>query len=110
MARAWTDSELRYLRSHADDGAPMVALALGRTARAVRAKAARLGVALAGRWEQGDVCPMCGHRMVRSMVGYRQGGVCDACWARVRAEALRERTREERARADYQRARDERRA
>lgn len=109
MARRWSDREERHLRSHADDGAAAIAAELGRTETAVRLKAMRLGVALAPRWQRGLTCPRCGHRMTRSMVGWRAAGVCDACWERIKADALRERTREELARREYQIARDERR-
>lgn len=97
----WTDAEDRYIVSHRDDGAYLVAEALGRSASAVRHRASRLGVRLAYR--KLGRCPVCGIRLVRPGTYAGRHGMCLACWERRKADAIRERRVEQDAVREYDR-------
>lgn len=97
--RRWSDNDVRYLRRHRDDGAELIAEALGRTPASVRNKAARLGVSIGYR--QLETCPLCGAYPVRPGTRAGSHGMCCTCWERRKAENMRERAAEERAQREY---------
>lgn len=100
--RSWTSDEVRYLQRHRADGSDLIAHVLGRTPRAVQQQAHRLGVSL--RIRPGETCPMCGEHTVREGTDAAAHGMCQVCWERRKADAMRERAAELRAKADYEAA------
>jgi hypothetical protein len=101
-ARPWTTEEERYLARHRTDGADLLAHVLGRSVRAVRVKASRLGVSLAAR--PGEVCPMCGCYEIREHTEAARHGLCPVCWERRKAKAMEERRATRAAQQGYERA------
>lgn len=99
--RRWTDAEVRYLSSHRADGSYLIAHVLGRTPLSVRVKAARLRIPLGSRPTR--VCPICGTYFVRDNKAGRYG-MCQVCWERRKADAMRERAAERAAQRDYDNA------
>lgn len=99
---SWTSDEVRYLQRHRADGSDLIAHVLGRTPRAVQQQAHRLGVSL--RIRPGETCPMCGEHIVREGTAAAKQGMCQVCWERRKADAMRERVAEQRAKADYEAA------
>ncbi len=93
---------MRYLRQHRADGAFAIGEALGRSPKAVRRMAERVGVSL--RVRPADPCPVCGRNPVREGTVAARHGMCVACWTRHLSELRRERADEERAQADYEAA------
>lgn len=88
----WTDSETRYLRAHREDGAELIAAALGRSIESVRSKAREMGISLVFRTL--PVCPVCGTRQVRPNTRAGSHGMCPACWEMRKADSMRERSAE----------------
>lgn len=99
--RRWTDAEVRYLSSHRADGSQLIAHVLGRTPLSVRVKAARLRISLDRKPMK--VCPICGTYFVRDNKAGRYG-MCQVCWERRKADAMRERAAERAAQRDYDNA------
>ena len=99
--RRWTDAEVRYLSAHRADGSYLIAHVLKRTPLSVRVKAARLHISLDRKPMK--VCPICGTYFVRDNKAGRYG-MCQVCWERRKADAMRERAAELRAKADYEAA------
>lgn len=99
---SWTSDEVRYLQRHRADGSDLIAHVLGRTTGAVQQQAHRLGVSL--RIRHGETCPMCGEHIVREGTDAALHGMCQVCWERRKADAMRERAAELRAKADYEAA------
>lgn len=97
--RPWTNREVRYLSQHRTDGAELVAHALHRTVPSVKAKAHQMGVSL--RYSEGDICPLCGVHTIRRGTNAASHRMCPTCWEQRKADAMRERAAEERARRDY---------
>lgn len=99
----WTDDEIKYLKRHRTDGAELIAHALGRTVSSVQAKAFTLRVSL--MYIDGDICPVCGVNRIRADAkNAASHGMCQACWERRKADAMRERADERAAQRDYDRA------
>lgn len=99
--KRWTLADTRYLSAHRTDGAYLIAHVLGRSVISVQHKAARMGISL-GR-KLGAVCPVCGTYHVRDNKAGRYG-VCQVCWERRKANAMRERAAERAAQRDYDNA------
>lgn len=96
--RRWTDAEVRYLWAHREDGSLVIAHVLKRSPLSVRVKAARLHISL-GRKPM-KLCPVCGTYFVRDNKAGRYG-MCQVCWNRRKADAMRERAAEMAAQRDY---------
>ena len=90
------------MQRHRADGSDLIAHVLGRTTGAVQQQAHRLGVSL--RIKPGETCPMCGEHIVREGTAAAKQGMCQVCWERRKADAMRERVAEQRAKADYEAA------
>lgn len=99
--RRWTDAEVRYLSAHRADGSFLIAHVLKRTPLSVRVKAARLHISLDRKPMK--VCPICGTYFVRDNKAGRYG-MCQVCWERRKADAMRERAAERAAQRDYDNA------
>lgn len=99
--RRWTDSEVRYMSAHRSDGAYLIAHVLNRTAFSVQCKAAEMHISL-GRKPM-KVCSICGTYFVRDNKAGRYG-MCQVCWERRKADAMRERAAERAAQRDYDNA------
>lgn len=99
--RRWTDAEVRYMSAHRSDGAYLIAHVLGRSVISVQSKACRLRISL-GRKPM-KVCPVCGTYYIRDNKAGRYG-MCQACWERRKADAMRERAAERAAQRDYDNA------
>ena len=95
----WGEHETRYLVRHRDDGAELIAEALGRSTDSVRSKAKRLGVELTYR--KLEICPVCGTSYVRPNTKAGTHGMCVSCWDRRKADTMRERVAEIRAAREY---------
>ena len=99
--RRWTDAEVRYLSAHRADGSHLIAHVLKRTPLSVRVKAARLHISIDRKPMK--VCPICGTYFVRDNKAGRYG-MCQVCWERRKADAMRERAAERAAQRDYDNA------
>lgn len=55
-AKRWSSREIKYLQTHANDGADAISQALGRTEQSVKMQAHRYGISLRKFW----ICPRCG--------------------------------------------------
>lgn len=86
--RAWTTTEIKYLRQHRQDGAEAIAIILGRTESAVRRQASREGISW--KVKGGELCPFCGTHYVREGTSAAKHGMCIACWNIRLAELRRE--------------------
>lgn len=92
----------RYLVSHRADGYALMAHVLGRSEKAVRRQAEKMGVRVRRAPELGEICPICGEHRVRSGARAAQVVVCPLCWEREKTDAMVERARtlEQRRRYD----------
>lgn len=97
--KSWTSEESRYLKRHRADGSDLIAHVLGRTPRAVQQQAHRLGVSL--RIRAGETCPVCGEHAVSEGTVAASHGMCQVCWERRKADAMRERAAEKAAVREY---------
>lgn len=86
--RAWTTTEIKYLRQHRQDGAAAIAAVLDRTEQAVRRQASREGISWIVR--PGELCPFCGCHQVRDGSSAAKHGMCIPCWNKRLAELRRE--------------------
>lgn len=101
--KPWTDDEIRYLKRHRTDGAELIAHVLGRSVSSVKAKAFVLKVSL--MYVVGDICPVCGVNPIRAEAKNASShGMCQVCWERRKADAMRERAAERAAQRDYDNA------
>ena len=98
----WTDEEKRYLVTHKADGYALMAHVLGRTEKAIRRQAEKMGVRARRAPELGELCPICGEHRVRSGTRAARVGICPLCWEREKTDAMAERARtlEQRRRYD----------
>lgn len=99
--RRWTDAEVRYLSAHRADGSYLIAHVLKRSPMSVMVKASRLHISLERKPMK--VCPICGTYFVRDNKAGRYG-MCQVCWERRKADAMRERAAERAAQRDYDNA------
>lgn len=95
----WRCSEERYLTQHRTMGADLIAYALGRSVGSVKSKAHRLGISLTQ--VPGETCPICGERDTMPNTEAAKHGMCLVCWERRKAEVMRDKAAEERAKREY---------
>lgn len=113
----WRDSEDRYISTHRKDGCILIAEGLEgrgyhRTPEAIKKRAKRhLKINIPMYPENGmRKCICCGRWDARDNTQGGRAGFCPACWARRKAEAMREGRDERRAESEYQREKKRRRS
>ncbi len=99
--RFWTTAEIRYLRQHASEGAPAIALALDRTPQSIRCAATRHHIAL-GKLGPGDLCPRCATYTIAANSKAARHGLCVVCYEKEKSAARRQAQAESDAHREYE--------